>query len=154
MPDWTIEDQLAFMAGQGISRAIFSFSTPGPNILPGNRAVTIALARALNEVAAAYCRAYPGKFNFYVQVPLPYTQDAIIEMKYAMTLPGAVGVWLQSNAEGIYLGDPLFKNFFQTINSWPGRQIVYVHPSIPYLKVGNQLVEANPTPYLTGKIEF
>jgi predicted TIM-barrel fold metal-dependent hydrolase len=147
-------DSLSFMAGQGIERAIIAFSVPGPNVFVGDKVRTIALARLLNEQAAAYCRAFPGKFNFYAQVPLPWTQDAIREAQYAINVLGAVGIWVQSNIEGKYLGDTDFKPFFQAVNNFGGRQILYVHPAVPVLKVGNKLIEANPTPYITGKIEF
>lgn len=154
VPDWTMTDQLSFMAGQGIQRAIIAFSVPGPNVFVGNKILTIALARLLNEQAAAYCRAYHGKFNFYAQIPLPWTQDAIREAQYAINVLGAVGIWVQSNIEGKYLGHTDFMPFFQAVNNLGGRQILYVHPSVPVLKVGNKLIEANPTPYITGKIEF
>jgi len=149
-----MEDQLAFMETQGIQRAIFSFSTPGPLVWPGSKVRTVALARLLNEHAAAYCRVYPGRFSFYAQVPLPYTQEAIREAQYAIKYLGAVGIWVQSNIEGTYLGDASFKPFFQAINSWSGRQILYIHPAVPVIEVKNKFVEANPTPYITGKIEF
>ncbi|KAF8156882.1 hypothetical protein B0H34DRAFT_657833 [Crassisporium funariophilum] len=154
VPDWTMDAQLSFMAGQGIQRSIIAFSTPGPNVYAGNKALTVALARILNEQAAAYCRAYPGKFSFYAQVPLPWTTEAIREARYAINELGAVGIWLQSNIQGKYLGHTDFKPFFQTVNSWPGRQILYIHPALPVMKVGNTIIEANPTPYITGKIEF
>ncbi|KAF9057165.1 hypothetical protein BJ165DRAFT_12756 [Panaeolus papilionaceus] len=154
VPDWTLNDQLSFMAGQGIERSIIAFSVPGPLVYVGNKIMTVALARLLNEQAAAYCNAYPRKFSFYAQVPLPYTAEALVEAQYAIQQLGAVGIFLQSNIEGKYLGYASFKSFFQSINGWAGRQIVYVHPALPVLKVGNQLIEANPTPYITGKIEF
>lgn len=154
VPDWTLNDQLSFMTGQGIERSIIAFSVPGPLVYVGNKIMTVALARLLNEQAAAYCNAYPRKFSFYAQVPLPYTAEALVEAQYAIQQLGAVGIFLQSNIEGKYLGHASFKSFFQSINSWAGRQIVYVHPALPVLKVGNQLIEANPTPYITGKIEF
>lgn len=146
--------QLSFMETQGIAHAIVAFSTPGPNVFPGNRLATVALARILNEQAAAYCRAHPGKFSFYAQVPLPYTAEALREARYAINVLGAVGVWIQSNAEGSYLGDVAFRPFFEGVNALPGRQIVYIHPAVPWMRVDNRLVEANPTPYITGKIEF
>jgi len=154
VPDWTLNDQLSFMASEGVDRAIISFSTPGPLVWPGNKGLTVALARLMNEQAAAYCRAYPDKFNFYSQVPLPWTAEALTEAQYAINVLGAVGIWLQSNIEGNYLGNTMFTPFFETINSWPGRQILYVHPAVPVLQYQGQLIEANPTPYITGKIEF
>jgi predicted TIM-barrel fold metal-dependent hydrolase len=154
VPDWTLNDTLSFMAGQGIQRSIISFSTPGPNVFVGNKVLTVALARILNEAAAAYCRAYPGTFHFYAQVPLPYTQEAIREAQYAINTLGAVGIWVQSNAEGQYLGNTAFTPFFQALNNFGGRQILYVHPAVPVLKVNNNFIDANPTPYVDGKIEF
>jgi hypothetical protein len=67
---------------------------------------------------------------------------------------GAAGVVLLSNHETKYLGHPDFKPFFQALNQLGGRQIVYVHPNTPYVKSGNNLIEANPTTYPTGNIEF
>ena len=154
VPDWTMAAQLDFMSGQGISRALFSFSTPGPNVYPGNKVLTIALARLMNEQSAAYCRAYPGTFNFYAQVPFPYTTEAIREAEYAITKLGAIGIWVQSNTEGIYLGDATLKPFFQAFNNFAQRPILYVHPAVPVLRINNKLVDANPTTYIDGKIEF
>ncbi|KAG5634011.1 hypothetical protein H0H81_003895 [Sphagnurus paluster] len=153
-PTWDINSYLSFMASQGIARSIFSFSAPGANVYQGNQPATIALARLINEQAAAYCFANPGKLNFYAVVPLPYTQAAIIEAKYALDHLGAVGIILTSNFEGVYLGNSQFKPFFDAINQRGGRQILYIHPSAPYVKVNNKLIEANPTPYPTGNIEF
>ena len=146
--------QLSFMASQGIERSIISFSVPGPNVFPGQKLATVALARLMNEVAAAHCSAYPNRFSFYAVVPLPYTAEATQEAQYAINHLGAVGIWLQSNTEGKYLDQTSFKPFFQAINSWAGRQIFYIHPALPVLKVGNELIEANLTDYITGKIEF
>ncbi|KAF5369173.1 hypothetical protein D9615_009958 [Tricholomella constricta] len=153
-PTWDINSYLSFMASQGVARSVFSFSAPGPNVFQGSKGLTIALARLINEQAAAYCRANPSKLNFYAVVPLPYTQEAIIEAKYALDQLGAVGIILTSNVEGLYLGNAQFKPFFDAINKRSGRQILYIHPSAPYVKVNNQLIEANPTSYATGNIEF
>ncbi|KAF9462714.1 hypothetical protein BDZ94DRAFT_703929 [Collybia nuda] len=153
-PDWDISSYLAFMQTQGIARSIFSFSAPGPNVFQGNKPATVALARLINEQSAAYCHAQPTKLNFYAVVPLPYTAEAITEANYALNTLGAVGIILTSNYEGLYLGNAQFKPFFSAINNRGGRQILYIHPSAPYMKVNNKLVEANPTPYATGNIEF
>jgi 6-methylsalicylate decarboxylase len=153
-PDWDLDSYLDFMAAQGISRSVFSFSAPGANVYQGQKGLTVALARLINEQSAAYARAYPNKLDFYAIVPLPYTQEAIVESKYALEELGAAGIFLTSNFEGKYLGNTQFKPFFDALNKRAGRQIVYVHPSAPYVNVNNKLVEANPTPYPTGNIEF
>ena len=67
---------------------------------------------------------------------------------------GAVGIALLTNHEGNYLGNPKFKKFFQYINSRPGKTVVFIHPTAPVIKVGSNFVEANPTQYSTGIVEF
>ncbi|KAH6857475.1 hypothetical protein BKA58DRAFT_414992 [Alternaria rosae] len=153
-PFWNVSGHLNFMASQGISHAVVAFSSPGANAYPGNRGATIALARLINEQSAAYVQVYPNRFSFYGVVPLPYTQDAIAEAAYALDTLGAVGIALYSNFEGRYLGDPAFTPFFQAMNARGPDQIIYVHPTTPYLRVNGLLVEANPTTYPTGNIEF
>jgi predicted TIM-barrel fold metal-dependent hydrolase len=153
-PSWNISSHLDFMTSQGISRAVLAFSAPGANVYQGNQAATIALARLINEQTAAYARNYPNRFTFYAVVPLPYTHHAIVEAKYALETLGAAGIALYSNFEGHYLGDPSFTPFFAAINERKDSQIIYVHPTTPYIRVNGQLVEANPTIYPTGNIEF
>lgn len=142
------------MTSQSISRAVLAFSSPGANVYPGNQAATIALARLMNEQSAAYAKAYPHIFTFYAVVPLPYTKQAIVEAKYALNSLGAAGTALYSNFEGRYLGDAALTPFFEAMNARGGGQIIYVHPTTPHLRINGELVEANPTIYPTGNIEF
>jgi predicted TIM-barrel fold metal-dependent hydrolase len=142
------------MASQGISHSILAFSSPGANVYLGNAAATIALARLINEQSAAYARVYPSSFSFYAVVPLPYTEAAITEATYALDVLGAAGIALFSNFEGQYLGHPSFAAFFQAMNERGGDQVLYVHPTTPYLRLNGSLIEANPTLYPTGNIEF
>jgi 6-methylsalicylate decarboxylase len=143
------------MNAQGIQKSILAISAPGANVFPGQKLKTLALARLLNEQVAAYCRAHPTRFNFYAVVPLPYTAEAITEAQYAINTLGAVGIMMYSNFEGRYLGNTELRPFFTAMNNLGGRQIFYVHPATPYVTGSNgQRIEANPTPYPTGNIEF
>jgi predicted TIM-barrel fold metal-dependent hydrolase len=153
-PSWNLTSHLEFMASQGISRAVLAFSSPGANVYPGNKKATVALARLMNEQSAAFTQAHPESLAFYAVVPLPYTNEAIIEAKHALENLGAAGIALYSNFEGRYLGDPTFSPFFAALNARGSGQIVYVHPTTPYVRVNGTLVEANPTNYPTGNIEF
>ncbi|KAF5849414.1 hypothetical protein GGP41_006398 [Bipolaris sorokiniana] len=153
-PSWNVTGHLDFMASQSISQAVLAFSAPGANVYPGDQAATIALARLINEQSAAFARAYPDKFTFYAVVPLPYTPNAIAEATYALDTLGAAGIALYSNFEGRYLGDSAFKPFFEAMNARGSSQIIYVHPTTPYIRVNGTLIEANPTVYPTGNIEF
>ncbi|KIK64742.1 hypothetical protein GYMLUDRAFT_160528, partial [Collybiopsis luxurians FD-317 M1] len=153
-PQWDIESWLAFMDGEGIGRAVISTSTPAANVFLGNKTLTVALARLMNEQIVAVVRAVPNQLQFYGIVPLPYADEAIVEAKYAVEQLSAVGFFLTSNFEDNYLGSAVLRPFLMALESMPTRQIVFVHPTTPYLNVSGQLVEANPTPYATGVIEF
>lgn len=153
-PQWNISGHLSFMSAQGISRAVLAFSSPGATVYPGDEGATIALARLINEQSAAFARAYPDQFTFYAVVPLPYTQAAIAEAHYALDTLGAAGIALYSNFEGHYLGHSSFTPFFAAMNARGSEQIIYVHPTTPYIRVNGSLIEANPTIYPTGNIEF
>jgi len=142
------------MDGEGIGRAVFSFSCPAANVFMGNKSMTVALARLMNEQLAAIARAVPNQLQFYGIVPLPYTDEAIVEAKYVVEKLGAVGFFLTSNFEDNYLGSATLRPFLTSLESMPTRQIVYVHPTTPYMKVDGEFVEANPTPYASGIIEF
>jgi predicted TIM-barrel fold metal-dependent hydrolase len=110
----------------------------------------------MNEQSAAYARAYASKLSWYAVLPLPWTNEAVKEAEYALDTLGAAGLALFSNFEGLYLGSPSFTPFFSAMNERSGRQILYIHPTTPYLRLNNSstLIEANPTIYPTGNIEF
>jgi predicted TIM-barrel fold metal-dependent hydrolase len=153
-PQWTLQGHFDHMTARGIERSVISISSPGAGVVLGNQGTTVALARLLNEQLAAYAQAHPDKFSWFAVVPLPYTQNAIVEATHALDVLGASGIVLLSNFEGRYLGDPDFKPFFEAINNRGGRQVLFVHPTTPYLKIGNDFVECNPTIYPTGIVEF
>ncbi|KAJ7795930.1 hypothetical protein B0H13DRAFT_2510709 [Mycena leptocephala] len=149
-PVWTLELQLQHMANQSIGRSILSI--PKPNIFPGDRNATMAIARLLNENSAALVKALPHRFSFFATSALPYVDETITEIKYAVETLGAVGVALTSNHEGKYLGNPEFIPFFarmETMNA-----IIFVHPANPLLETAGTLVLANPTVYPQGLAEF
>jgi hypothetical protein len=59
-----------------------------------------------------------------------------------------------TNHEGLYLGNPQMASFFQYLNSRSTKTVIYVHPTSPYMKEGNSWIEANPTLYASGLVEF
>ncbi|KAF9078519.1 hypothetical protein BDP27DRAFT_1281174 [Rhodocollybia butyracea] len=153
-PQWNISSTFSFMESEDIGRSVLSFSSPGAAVFPGNRAKTLALARLMNEETAAYARSFTDKLSFMAVVPFPYINESIQEARYALDELGAAGLVLLSSFEGKYLGDPAFAEFFRAVNGREGRQIIFVHPGTPYLIVNGELVEANPTRYPTGFLEF
>ncbi|KAJ7288281.1 amidohydrolase 2 [Mycena rebaudengoi] len=147
---WTLELQLQHMANQSIARSILSI--PNPNVFLGDKNATLAIARLLNENSAALVKALPHRFSFFATSSLPYVNEATVEAKYSLETLGAVGVALTSNHEGKYLGNPAFTPFFSTMEMM--KAVVFVHPADPLLEVAGTFVEANPTVYTSGIVEF
>ncbi|KAJ7107271.1 hypothetical protein C8R43DRAFT_1044971 [Mycena crocata] len=148
--EWTLKDQMVHMANQSIAKSIFS--VPDPNIYLGDEYATVAIARLLNENMAALARALPHQFGFFATIPLPYVDAAIIEGQYALESLDAVGVAVNSNHEGLYLGNLLFDPFFAAMAN--SDTIVFVHPTAAVLKINQTFVEANPTIYSPILAEF
>ncbi|EAU90963.1 amidohydrolase 2 [Coprinopsis cinerea okayama7 len=155
VPVWNITAHIAFMNTMGITHSVLGFTGPSANVYMRDRNRTVALARLINEQLAAYARTQPEQFSFFAAVPLPYADDAIKELEYATKELGAVGVALMSNHEGMYLGHDVFTPFWKYMDGMGGRQIVYVHPTTPYIPVNDTFVVANPNPSMeTSRMEY
>jgi len=147
-PSWDINSHLQFMAEHSIKRSILCISTPQANAYPGDRSKTVALARLLNEFAAQIVRVYPSRFSFLAVTPLPYVQEALTEVGYALEELGAVGVGVLTNHEGLYPGDEKFNPLWEMLQeraSVGGKEIVFVHPTDPVLRLDDgSLVNSKP----------
>lgn len=131
----------------GIKHSVLSISTPGSTVFPRDQARSSALARLLNEYLAALSYTYPDKFTLFAVTPLPYTQSAVREAKFALNTLNAVGLGLLSNHEGYYLGNSTLEPFFNAMNAInSSRVILFVHPNdaCQYLGDGS-LIESNPS---------
>ena len=126
IPDWSPEAALALMDERGVATAILSVSTPGVHL--GDDAEARALARDVNEFAAAMVRSHPGRFGFFATLCLPDLRGSLVELTHAFDVLGADGVVLLANHRGVYLGDPAFEPLFEELNR--RKAVVFVHPSL------------------------
>ena len=124
LPDWSEQAHLEFMREAGIGRSILS--SPTPHLLGDDGKLTAKLHREVNASMADVCKKYPDKFSFVASVPLPYTEEAIGEYRFAVEKLGAVGVKLTSHAGGVYLGDPSLDDFMAELNR--DNALVIIHP--------------------------
>lgn len=124
-PSWTVEQQLALMADNGIRHAMLSVSSPGVSFA----ADAAALARHVNDFAARTVTAHPERFSFLASLPLPDVDAAVTEAVRATDRHGAAGVVLMSNCGGRYLGDPSLNPLWECLDA--RQAIVFVHPTSP-----------------------
>ncbi|KAH7079333.1 hypothetical protein BKA63DRAFT_508185 [Paraphoma chrysanthemicola] len=168
-PDWNISAHLDFMSTHAITRSILSISTPQANAflnitdVADRRETTLALARILNEYVAHVCRLFPARFSFLAILPLPYSDAAVVEARYALEELGAVGVAVLTNHEGMYPGDEAFDPVWEYLQQRSGeegedgeeREVVFIHPTEPVIKLDDgRIVISRPSPLRSGLGEF
>ena len=148
-PSWDPISHLKFMDEQKITHSIVCVSTPQANAFPDNREMTVALARLLNEFMFELVRVFPERFSWLAVTPLPYVQDAVVEVRYAVEELGAIGVGVLTNHEGLYPGeisfDPLWEYLQNRAENGDGKEIVFIHPHDPVIRLADgSLVSSKP----------
>ena len=114
-----------FMDDAGIDVAIVSLSTPG--VHTGDEAKARALARRCNEFSAELVRSRPDRFGGFACLPLPDIDASLQELSYALDVLALDGFVLFTNANGVYLGDPVLEPVFEELER--RKTVVYVHPN-------------------------
>ena len=126
-PKWNPELALETMERNGIDKGVFFVSEPGTDF--NDREWGRYLARMVNEYCAATIEKHPDKFGNFALLPLPYLDDAMAELEYALDTLKLDGIALLTNYSGKYLGDPEFDELFAELNR--RNAIVFIHPTSP-----------------------
>jgi predicted TIM-barrel fold metal-dependent hydrolase len=130
MPRWprySADDHLRQLDQNDVGRALLSISSPGVHF--GDDAAAADLARHVNQAGAALRSAHPDRFGLFASLPVPDVAGAQAELRYARDELGADGITLESNAHGVYLGDPRYAPLLADLNS--SGTIVFLHPTSP-----------------------
>jgi predicted TIM-barrel fold metal-dependent hydrolase len=127
VPPWSAEAHLQMMQMQGISSSVLSISSPGLHFL--DKAKAARVSREVNEEGAGLARDHAGKFGYFATLPLPDIAASLAALDYAFDYLQADGVCLETNAKGIYLGDPTFTPLFDALER--RRAVVFLHPTSP-----------------------
>jgi predicted TIM-barrel fold metal-dependent hydrolase len=163
-PSWNISSHLDFMSEHKIAHSVLCISTPQANAFLSEtdedlrKKKTVALARLLNEFTAELCRLYPDRFSWMAVTPLPYVDEAVVEVKRSLEM-GAVGVGVLTNHEGLYPGemvfDPLWNLLQKRAEEGDGKEVVFIHPTEPIIKLEDgRLINSRPSPLRSGLGEF
>ncbi|WP_405771870.1 amidohydrolase [Streptomyces sp. NBC_00080] len=126
-PKWSPEAHLMLMDRCRIGRSMLSVSSPGTHF--GDTDAARTLTRAVNEYATEVRLQYPERFGHFASLPLPDVQGAVEEAAYALDELGADGLTVETNAHGVYLGDPLFDPVWKVLDA--RQAVVFVHPTSP-----------------------
>jgi 6-methylsalicylate decarboxylase len=126
-PAWSAGAHLEMMDRSGIDTALLSVSSPG--VFFGDGEAARRLAREVNEDGAGIVRAHPGRFGLFASLPLPDVDGALTEIAYAFDVLGADGVVLETNTDGVYLGDERLQPVFGELAR--REAVVLLHPTSP-----------------------
>ena len=74
-------------------------------------------------------REHPGRFGHFASLPLPDVEGSLAELAHALDVLGSDGVALESNCEGVYLGDARYEPLWSELNRRCA--VVFVHPTSP-----------------------
>ncbi|WP_242911156.1 amidohydrolase family protein [Actinomadura terrae] len=132
--NWDLAKTLDTMDAVGIQTGVAS--APAPPTAFRDRELAASGARVFNESLAELVRDHPTRFGFFAYLPLLHVDLAVKEAAYALDELGADGVLLMANADGRYLGDPVFEPLFAELDRRSA--VVFTHP------VG--LADARPVP--------
>lgn len=125
IPDWSPHAALELMDRHRVDTAVLSVSTPGTHLGDGTDAA--AMARVVNDYAAAMVRDHPGRFGFFATLPLPDVDASMAELARAFDELHADGVVLLANNRGVYLGDAMFDPVFEELQR--RKAVAFIHPS-------------------------
>lgn len=127
IPSWSEKAALEMMDRHQIATAMVSLSSPSTHFLPAKDRA--ALARQVNEAGAALVKAHPERFGYFATLPMPDVPAALEVMKHAFDVQGADGIILETNADGMYLGNPAFAPVFAELNR--RKATLFLHPTSP-----------------------
>ena len=139
----------------GISKSILSITSPGTHLVPGNDKMARNLARECNIFASNLKKEYPTRFGFWASLPLPDLRGSLAEIPAALDELNADGFVLQTNHQGVYLGDPKFEPVFALLNE--RKATLFIHPTTPCIAATAEspCVAATPlTKYASPMLEF
>ncbi len=124
LPEWTAEAHLGFMEQAGIDYSVLSL--PSPHFNSGDNEKAAKYARLINEELSDVAAAHKDRFGFVACLPLPNVEASIKEIKYAHDL-GALGVKVPTNANGVYLGNPVLDPVMEELDRQ--KALVIIHPN-------------------------
>jgi 6-methylsalicylate decarboxylase len=121
----TIAKQIEDMDQSDVALAVISISVPTLQL--SNAAAARRFSRVANEYSAKLCADHPGRFGQFAYLPLPDIDGTLKEIEFALDTLKAEGVFMRTNYDDKFLGDPVFDPIFDELNRRGA--VLYTHPA-------------------------
>jgi predicted TIM-barrel fold metal-dependent hydrolase len=122
---WSVQKSLDDMDEGGVGTAVLS-GTP-PQVRPLGREAATRIARECNEYAKQLATDHPSRFGVFAMLPLPYIDESLKEIAYALDTLQADGVGVLTNYGDKWLGYSYFDPIWVELNR--RKATVYTHPA-------------------------
>src|SRR5262245_33892714 len=126
MLDWTPAKSIEAMDKGGVATTILS-GMMGHDPIPKAKDETTRRARLTNDYGAKLVADHKGRFGLFATLPLPYIEESLTEIEYALDTLKADGIFLWTNYGDHWLGDKAFEKVFDELNR--RKAVVYTHPN-------------------------
>jgi predicted TIM-barrel fold metal-dependent hydrolase len=121
---WTVQKALDDMDRAGIAISVNSVTRPAVDFL--DRETARRVARECNMWSAQLASDYPGRFGNFATLPMPFTDDALIEIGYALDVLKMQGVCLMTSYGDRWLGHADFSPVLAELDQRAA--VAFVHP--------------------------
>lgn len=115
--DFSPETSIDFMDRTGVAAQLLS--NYGPQ--------TTATMIAANDHGAALVASHPDRFGLLAQLPMAEPESALAELRRGIDELDVEGFAIQSNYQGVYLGDPRFEPVWAELDR--RRATLFIHPT-------------------------
>ena len=122
---WSPQQSLEDMDKGGVATAMTSPTTPQLGFLPAAEAARVA--RESNEYARKIANDHPGRFGVFAMLPIPYVDESLKEIAYALDVLHADGIGMMTSYGDKWLGYSEFQPVFDELNR--RKAVVYTHPT-------------------------
>ncbi len=126
-PEWDEKGHLALMDKLGVAFSLISVSSP--NLSKADEETEIDYVHKINLEGAEFAKKHPDRIGLLASLPLPHTQAAVREARFATEELGAYGFGLSTHYAGVYLGDERYDPLMEYLDGIGA--LVTVHPVEP-----------------------
>jgi 6-methylsalicylate decarboxylase len=123
--NWSVQKSLDDMDKGGVATAVLSGNPP--QVRPLGRDAAVRIARESNEYAKRLATSHPGRFGVFAMLPLPYIEESLSEIAYALDTLEADGIGILTNYGDKWLGYSYFEPIWDELNR--RKATVYTHPA-------------------------